>query len=190
MKKSMRNISDLKPSPANPRLISEWQLEALKKSLAKFGDLSGIVFNRTSGHLVGGHQRVKVFAEEGGTVTITEKMPAPDKRGTVALGWVEAGGARHSYREVEWDETTEKAANIAANKHGGEFDNEVLSEILKELDGKIQVDLLGFTQEDIEAIMKEVAPPADFKEVDENVATEFTCPKCGFEWSGKQGVRK
>lgn len=29
-----------------------------------------------------------------------------------------------------------------------------------------------------------VMPPEDFKEVDENLETEHTCPKCGYSWSG------
>jgi nucleotide-binding universal stress UspA family protein len=27
-------------------------------------------------------------------------------------------------------------------------------------------------------------PPTDFAEVDENIETEHTCPKCGYQWSG------
>jgi hypothetical protein len=60
MKKPI-GIEALKPSPRNPRVMSEWQRQALKKSLSKFGDLGGIVVNRRSGQLVGGHQRVEAF---------------------------------------------------------------------------------------------------------------------------------
>jgi hypothetical protein len=28
------------------------------------------------------------------------------------------------------------------------------------------------------------SPPEEFKSYDENLATEHTCPKCGYEWSG------
>jgi len=31
-----------------------------------------------------------------------------------------------------------------------------------------------------------VIPPEDFKEVDENIETAHTCPKCGYAWSGGQ----
>ena len=30
-----------------------------------------------------------------------------------------------------------------------------------------------------------VTPPNDFQEFDENIETEYCCPKCGYEWSGK-----
>jgi hypothetical protein len=32
---------------------------------------------------------------------------------------------------------------------------------------------------------KEAAAPEDFKEYGDDIATEFCCPKCGYEWSGK-----
>jgi len=28
-------------------------------------------------------------------------------------------------------------------------------------------------------------PPSEFPEYGENIATDFECPKCGYEWSGK-----
>ncbi len=65
------NIMDLKPAEYNPRTISDDQLERLKKSLEEFGDLSGIVFNRQTGNLVGGHQRLKVIPE-GADIDKTE----------------------------------------------------------------------------------------------------------------------
>lgn len=32
---------------------------------------------------------------------------------------------------------------------------------------------------------EEFSAPDDFKEVDENIPTEFCCPKCNYKWSGK-----
>lgn len=57
-------ISDLKPAPYNPRKIFTDALEGLKRSLKRFGDLSGIVFNKRTGHA--GHQRVKALTDEYG----------------------------------------------------------------------------------------------------------------------------
>jgi hypothetical protein len=51
----------------------------------------------------------------------------------VAEGFVLLNGERFSYREVTWDKTREKAANIAANKNAGEWDLPQLNEWLKEL---------------------------------------------------------
>ena len=35
------------------------------------------------------------------------------------------------------------------------------------------------------AAQSEPTPPADFPTADENLPTEFQCPKCSYRWSGK-----
>lgn len=54
-------ISDLKPSPYNPRRIDPEAMAGLTKSIERFGNVQPIVFNRRSGYVVGGHQRLKVL---------------------------------------------------------------------------------------------------------------------------------
>ena len=54
----LKNIDDLKPASYNPRKISKKAFEGLEVSLKKFGDISGIVWNKRTGNLVSGHQRV------------------------------------------------------------------------------------------------------------------------------------
>ena len=64
-------LSDLQPAPRNPRTITDAALSGLTASLSEFGDLSGIVWNQTSGHLVCGHQRFKALqAEHGDGLTV------------------------------------------------------------------------------------------------------------------------
>lgn len=106
----------------------------LKKALTEFGDLSGIVFNRRSKQLVGGHQRVEAFKSSAGKVTIERSLSEPTAAGTVAEGFVFIEGERFSYREVDWDNERELAANIAANKGAGEWDYTLLQEHLTHLD--------------------------------------------------------
>lgn len=144
-------LSDLNPNPKNPRTISDAKLSMLKKSLDIFGDLSGVVYNRKTKCLVGGHQRSKIF-DKNTDVTITKKYPKPSKVGTVSEGYFEVKGEKFSYREVYWDETKEKAANIAANKGAGEWDLPQLSEWLKDLnnfDLDFDMDLTMFDSEEI-----------------------------------------
>jgi hypothetical protein len=139
--------SELKPSQTNPRKISDDQLRMLAKSLAEFGDLSGIVVNRQSGNVVGGHQRIKCLDPSW---VITSK-PITDSSGTVASGWIETAWGRLSYREVDWDERKEVAANIAANKHRGEWDFPKLKDLIADLDdGSYDMDLTGFCSSELE----------------------------------------
>lgn len=142
-------LADLAPNPRNPR--KPWrddaQRDAFRRSLAEFGDLSGIVFNRTTGQLVGGHKRVDEFREDAGAVlAVTEKLAKPDAAGTVAHGHVTlSAGTRFSYREVVWPAAKEAAANLAANKWGAEFDLEGVGDLLGEArEGGFDLELTGF----------------------------------------------
>ena len=146
-------LSDLSPNPQNPRKITDDKLKMLKASLDNFGDLSGIVFNRTSQTLSGGHQRLKCLPPDS-EIVITSQYAEKNKQGTVAVGFVFIDGERYSYREVEWDELTEKAANLAANTHGGEWDNKQRIEWLLELEANnYPIEITGIDKEEQEDLM-------------------------------------
>jgi hypothetical protein len=148
----MKSLKDLNPNPSNPRKITDEILNSLQKSLVEFGDLSGFVFNRTTNRLVGGHQRQKVLPDV--PIVIDKIYSEPTKAGTIAEGHLEIDGEIHKYREVLWDEVKEKAANIAANKHGGSWDYDILSDWLIDLDShNIDLDLTGFDKKEIEGLL-------------------------------------
>ena len=173
-------------NPANPRRISPDARERLRRALDEFGDISGIVFNRSTGHLVGANQRVSLFKEAGAQLHVESRGPA-DKRGTVARGYVLLDGERYAYREVEWDLAREQAAMLAANNHAGEWEDSEVSEILAGLDADMRV-LSGFNDEALKTLLAnldEPLPPEAFPTADENIPTEFKCPKCQYVWSGK-----
>lgn len=58
-------LKDLKPAPYNPRAISEEAMRGLDRSLTEFGLVQLIVWNRHTGHVVGGHQRLQLLRERG-----------------------------------------------------------------------------------------------------------------------------
>jgi ParB-like chromosome segregation protein Spo0J len=176
-------------NPGNPRVISDEQLEMLKDSLERFGDLSGLILNRRTENLIGGHQRVKLLGEA--PVTITKTYKKPTKRGTVAEGFVVHDGERFTYRIVDWDEATEQAAMVAANKHGGEWDNYKLKEVLGALrEENYDMKLTGFNPAELARILKEPAAPENFTAFDTNLPIQHKCPKCGYAWSGKPDPTK
>lgn len=148
-------IQDLTKNPNNPRKITEAKQRMLLKALRKFGDLSGIVYNRKSKQLVGGHQRRDVFSPDT-PIVIVKKYSRPTKTGTVAEGYIEAKGERFTYREVYWDETTEKAATIAANKGAGEWDPAKLKDWIQDLnsfDINFDLELTMFDPDEIKDIV-------------------------------------
>lgn len=136
--RSSLTVAGLTPAPYNPRKITKARLELLGKSMRRFGDLSGIVKNLTTGNLVGGHQRIKHFNQGAmiwydPTKNVSGPLRALDSVGTVARGYINTPFGRWTYREVRWTPAKEKAANIAANAHGGEFDMQALAPMLKDL---------------------------------------------------------
>lgn len=150
-------VKGLKPAGYNPRTISAAQLKALKKAMAEFGDLGGIVLNRQTGNLVGGHQRVKHLKPEW----FIYKEPYEDKTGTVALGHIETPWGRWAYREVDWPPEKEMAANVAANRHGGEFEDDKLKTLLAEVGGlNFDLSLTGFDLEEINELLGTAPEPA------------------------------
>ena len=174
-------VGGLHPSNYNPRKITDKQLAMLKKSMAEFGDLSGIVVNVRTGNIVGGHQRVKCLDPQWEIV----KAPATDKTGTIALGTIKTPSGDWQYREVDWTDRKEAAANIAANQHGGEFDMPKLKDMITQLDdGDFDTELLGFNRHDIELMMTAVhQPEAEGGDPEPEKPTIILCPNCQHQFS-------
>jgi DNA modification methylase len=162
------SLSDLKPNPENPRTITDDGLKRLAKSLKKNGDMSGIVFNRRTGTLSGGHQRVKVLPQDA-KINITKKLDKPNEQGTVAEGEIVVFGESFKYREVDWSKSREKAANLAANKMGGVFNEEMVAKWLHELKlENYDMEETGFSDDEIlKAIKSKTEPGCDENEVPE-----------------------
>lgn len=158
-------LNDLKPHDRNPRQMSKDKLRALKKSLYEFGDLSGIVFNRLSGKIISGHQRVSVLPPNS-AIKIETKYESKTRSGTIAEGVVVIDGERFKYREVEWSEAIEYAAMIAANKHSGEWLEDELNALMLDLAAEnFDMELTGFddflAQDHIELSEIEVKQESD-----------------------------
>ena len=145
-------LKDLRANPKNPRKISDEKLKQLKKALLEFGDLSGIVYNTRTKQLVGGHQRSRIL-DAASVIEIQKKYKKPTSTGTVGEGYVIVRGERYSYREVNWDEMREKAANLAANKNAGEWDLPQLKDWLKDLnsfDADFDLSLTMFDEDELQ----------------------------------------
>ena len=171
-------VADLQANPNNPR--KDWtaaQAEAFKKSLAEFGDLSGIVFNLTTRQLVGGHKRVIEFQQDKKPALVKDgALTIPTEDGTVCYGHVTlSSGARFAYREVKWSKAKEAAANLAANKWGADWEWEGVSGLLEEAkDGGFDLTLTGFSNSEFEPLLAADWTPPEAGEMPaakENAAT-------------------
>ncbi len=166
----VKNIEDLRPDPRNPRTMSQHDAEALRNSLNTFGDLSSVVFNIRTQQLIGGHQRIEMMKRMPGErrVVITQRAgEGPldgheflDEVGTKAVGYIFIGNKQFPYREVDFDEAKQHAANIASNRISGEFDNQLLAEITYDLsqleNGDELLALTGQSEDEITKLLQSV----------------------------------
>ena len=112
---------DLKPGDA--------EYEKLKRSLEEFGYVEPVIWNKTTGHVVGGHQRLKVLLDMG--ITEVECVV------------------------VEMDAEKEKALNVALNKISGDWDKDKLALLIADLQGAgFDVSLTGFDPGEIDDLFK------------------------------------
>ena len=138
-------LEQLEGNPGNPRQITPEALRALRVSLETFGDLSGIVFNARTGHLVCAHQRRAALEgvdlsriRWGRPQRVTLGRPgrrfeSGERWGVLRL----PEGAVFHVRQVDWPAAFEAAANVAANSPTlqGEF-TEALQPLLHEIEGE------------------------------------------------------
>lgn len=154
---------DLLPAEYNPRKDlkpGDAEYEKLKRSVEQFGYVEPVIWNRTTGRVVGGHQRLKVLID---------------------MGYTEVDCV-----VVELDEEKEKALNIALNKISGEWDKVKLALLITDLQGAdFDVSLTGFEPAEIDALFKDTLYDK-IKEDDFNVSAELEKPvfsKCGDVWT-------
>lgn len=151
-------MEDLLDDPRNPREIADHKIEALKFSLESFGDISGFVWNKTTGYWVCGHQRYRALRELHGDALIL-------KGGSLRT----PSGESFPIRTVEWTEAKALAAMTAANslELQGRFTDDlgaVLDTIghdLPDLVAPLRFDQLGGPVEPAPTDQKEDGDPAD-----------------------------
>lgn len=149
-------LYDFKPAKYNPRKITSVALKALNRSIEEFGDLSGVVINDRTKTIVAGHQRLTTLKDKK-TKVVTK--PFKDEFGTVAMGHIavktDDGTFNVPLRVVNWDLRREKLANIAANNHGGEFDNQKLGKLLAELNTEqFDIETTGFSLHEVNNLVR------------------------------------
>jgi DNA modification methylase len=121
------------PADYNPRKDlkpGDPEYEKLKRSIEQFGYVEPVIWNKTTSHVVGGHQRLKVLLDMG--ITEVECVV------------------------IEMNEEKEKALNIALNKISGDWDKDKLMLLIADLQGAdFDVSLTGFEPAELDALFKD-----------------------------------
>jgi len=132
-------IEKLNPAPYNPRKDlkpGDPEYEKLKRSIDRWDMVEPLVWNEKTGHLVGGHQRLKILKARGDTET--------------------------EVSVVSLTADDEAALNIALNNIEGAWDLTKLSEVLTGLDANgYDLTLTGFDIQELEDLLTNVGPDPD-----------------------------
>ena len=156
-------IAHLTRYPGNAR---RGDVEEIRASIARYGQYRALVVRDTGEHLVvlaGNHTRDAMEAE-GHTTARCEILRCTD------------------------DEALR--INLADNRLAelGSYDDHDLASLLRGLDGDFEG--TGWAESDLATLATLVTTvdeetPTEFPEFGDDIDTEHTCPKCGYEWSGK-----
>jgi ParB-like chromosome segregation protein Spo0J len=134
-------IAELKPAPYNPRLVlkpTDRRYRKLAASLCEFGLVEPLIWNESTGHVVGGHSRLAILLEMGvSEVPVSVVHLSPER---------------------------EKALNVVLNnmEAQGRYDPDKLAELLTELSDLPELELTGFDGRDLASLklkpLGDVAP--------------------------------
>jgi hypothetical protein len=164
-------LDDLKLDAANAR--TGHALDRIAASLHRYGQRKPIVVNRSEGNKI-----------EAGNGTW---------QAAKSLGWTHIAAVF-----VEDDPMTAVGYGIADNRLGdlSEWDAETLQALVDGLDPELNLPT-GFDDGELADILAELGAglgdggrgepeaPEQFAEYGNDIETQYCCPKCGYEWSGK-----
>jgi ParB-like chromosome segregation protein Spo0J len=153
-------IESLQPAPYNPRQVLQPDEPAYRKlaaSLCEFGLVEPLIWNELTGHVVGGHARLRILKEMGAT--------------EVPVSVVRLGIER------------EKALNVVLNNREaqGRFDAGKLTRLLEELEDLSELELTGFDPGDLAAFRLAPAPELPAEEERDTVEITLSMDESTYE---------
>lgn len=162
------DLKDLHPAPYNPRFDlqdGDINLENLRASIEKNGLVQPIVWNPVTGHVVGGHQRLKILQELGAKRVMCAVIP---------------------YDTIE----DEMAACIALNKASGRWENALLVKLFQAI-GDADYAAMGFDREEVEHLYSgledlDYDDIFDWTKEPEKKPPMVKCPHCGKKFEERE----
>lgn len=127
------SVDSLNPNPKNPNKHPDSQIELLSKNIKYLGWRHPITVSKRSGFIVAGHGRLMAAKKLGVQIVPVD------------------------YQDFNSD-ADEMAVLVADNRLAelSETSEEDLKNILSELDGKIEIDLTGFSETEVEQLLREI----------------------------------
>lgn len=152
-------IDSLVPATYNPRKKlkpGDSEFEKIKNSIQEFGYVEPVIVNNDL-TVIGGHQRISVLKN---------------------LGFTEIDCVL-----IDIDKTKEKALNIALNKISGEWNKELLADMITDLQGlDYDVSFTGFEPPEIDELFNELHPKGAKDDGFDEPLPEIPVTKQGDVW--------
>lgn len=163
-------IDRLRPYERNARTHSDEQIERIAASIVEFGFTNPILVDENDG-IIAGHGRLdaakRLGLAEVPVIVLTHLTDAQ----------------RRAYILAD-----NKLAELAG------WDEDLLAAELAELQlDDIDLEVIGFSDDELRELLPDAdasagddaEPPESFENYDDDIETDYRCPSCGYEWSGK-----
>lgn len=155
-------VSELVANPRNWRKHPKAQRAALTGSLSTLGWIDAVKVNRTTGHMFDGHARMEEAIKLG------DDTPVP-------------------VIYVEMSEEEERIALVSLDPMSAlaETDEARLTALLTDLyveDVALSEMIANLLQIETSNALE---PSESFREYDTDIETQYRCPSCHYEWSGR-----
>ena len=153
--------STIRPNPWNWRLHPQAQRDALAEVVEEIGFAGALIARETPEglELVDGHLRQDMFGDELVPVLIVDMTEEEVRR---LLATLDPIGA------MAQTDVIALTALLDTLDVSGEATTAMLDDLVR-----------------IPEIPEEPEPPSEFPEYSDDLATDYCCPVCGHEWSGK-----
>lgn len=162
--------TEIKPYKNNPKNHTDEQIDKIIRSIELTGFDQPIVVNKDM-VIIKGHGRlqasIKMGLKEVPVIVLDVPKDIADKARLIDNKSAE-GGYDIEKLLSELQKFGDELIDTGYEKD--EFDS-----LIKELEKQNQIDIDNWTESE---------SPDDFKEYDEDIDIEHTCPKCGYKWSG------
>lgn len=163
-------MSLLKEAPYNPRkrlVRGSPEYERLARSMREFDLVQPLVWNKRTGHLVGGHQRCQILRDQKVREVEVVEVDLPLER--------------------------EKGLNVALNNSriGSDWDLEKLTDVLEELQGaeEIELEVTGFTEGDLRDLKFEPSAVIEEEEVaGDEIEVRLWFPAAHWDRGGEEEI--
>jgi ParB-like chromosome segregation protein Spo0J len=165
-RKIEHTIVDIDSVQAHPKNVRQGDIGAISESLKAHGQYRPIVVDKRTNYILAGNHTWKAAK---------------------ALGWAEISAGF-----IETKDDDEALRILLADNRANDlamYDTGSLEELLRELsesDEGLEGSLFDLADLDDLQIDNEPLDLSEFEKYDETIDTEHKCPKCGYEWSGKQ----